>query len=232
VLRLPRGLRIDAGPETWTLEPTTLERGSWATLTPAGEVPLRDPAATLARLLATLHLPPPGRIELLGHDTARLEYGELRRLRAHVGFVHRQGGLLSARTVRENVTLPVSVHGPPDRRPEAVVVEDTLTGFDLLDVADLRPHEVDGAVRWRACLARAVVRSPDWLVLEGLGDWELERGRGVAWSRLAERHEAGRGATVVCLRHRHGGFESWFEELGGRVERYTKVGHVPGSPAS
>ena len=222
VLRLPHGLDVPAGRETWRVEPLTVARGEWVALVPVGEVPLLDPAASLARLLSTLHLAPGGRMELLGHDPGRVDYGVVRRLRARLGFVHRQGGLLSARALRENVGLPVSVHGSPDDRPEAAVVLEVLAAFELLRIADLRPHQVDGAIRWRACLARAMVRSPDWLVLEGLGDWELERGRGVAWSRLVDRREAGTGATAVCLRQRHAGFEAWFEEHGGRVVGYAR----------
>lgn len=222
VVALPDGLEIDTGGEAWFVDPIRLVSGEWLTLAPAGDAPLRDPGAHLARQLATLQPPPPGRLRLLGHDPARLDYPQLRRLRAHVGFVHRRGGLLSARSLRENVALPVSVHGPPDERDEETVVDDTLAELDLHRVADLRPHAVDDVIRWRACVARAVVRSPYWLVLEGMGDWELERGRGVAWTSLRRRRDTHVGALVVCLRQVQPAFEAWFEAEGGQVVHYEK----------
>ena len=233
VLALPDGLEVETGEETWSVEPVRLETGDWLALAPAGEPPLLDPGARIARMLATLQPVPPGRLRLLGHDPALLDYPQLRRLRAHLGFVHRRGGLLSARSLRENVALPVSVHGRPDHRPEATVVEETLAEFDLCRVADLRPHAVDEAVRWRTCVARAVVRSPFWLVLEGMGDWELERGRGVAWTCLRRRREARTGALVVCLRQGQPGFERWFEDQGGKTMHYEKGRPTPStrSPA-
>jgi predicted ABC-type transport system involved in lysophospholipase L1 biosynthesis ATPase subunit len=220
VLRLTDGLRFAAGPFNWSVEPLRVEAGRWVALTPGREEPVVDPAGALARILSTLSEPERGCVELLGHDVYRMEYLPKQRLRARIGFVQGYGGLLSNRTLRENIALPVSVHaGLPDDEEEARVGA-ALERFALEAVAGLRPHEVDGATRWRTCVARALVLSPDWLVLEGIGDWEMDRGRGVAWINIDDYRSRGDSAAAICLSRQNPAFEAWFLEQGGQVVRF------------
>jgi predicted ABC-type transport system involved in lysophospholipase L1 biosynthesis ATPase subunit len=228
ILRLTDGLWFDAGPVRWSLEPLRVEPGSWVALVPDGEDPVVDPAGPLARILTTLLEPTRGAVELLGHDVARLEYRHKQTLRSRLGFVQGYGGLLSNRTLAENIGLPVSIHSGYTVAEEHQLVEDTLFGFALDTVGDRRPHEVDGATRWRACVARALVLKPEWVVLEGIGDWEMDRGRGVAWTRFREFQRRGQSAAAICLSRQNPAFEAWFEEHGGTVVRYVALEHASG----
>jgi len=130
--------------------------------------------------------------------------------------------LLSARTIRENVALPVAIHGKLSAEAEARHVSSILQEFGLGSVADKRPHDMDGATRWRACLARSVILEPQWLVLEGLGNWEMDGGRGTGWSRLMARLQNGMTACVICLPRENPGFEGWFADHGGQIVRYNR----------
>jgi peptide/nickel transport system ATP-binding protein len=223
VLRLTDGLHFRAGPFTWGVEPLRVEAGRWVALVPGREEPVVDPAGMLARILATLSEPERGCVELLGQDVYRLEYMPKQSLRARIGFVQGYGGLLSNRTLRENIALPLSVHGGLDHDEEEARIEDTVRRFALGAVAGVRPHEVDGATRWRACVARALVLSPGWLVLEGIGDWEMDRGRGVAWTNIDDYRRRGDSAAAICLSRQNPEFEAWFREQGGQVVRYERV---------
>lgn len=223
VLRVPDGLRFSAGSEEWVLPPFSVARSEWVALAPAGAEPVADPSGTLSWILATMEEPLRGVVELLGHEVYALEYVARQRLRARIGYVHGYGGLLSNRTVRENIALPVSVHGRPRGIDEVESVEAALRDFGLETSAALRPHEMDGATRWRACLARALVLKPDWLVLEGLGNWQMDRGRGIGWRRLAEQHRSGTLATAICLPRQNPEFEAWFEEQGGAIVRFERI---------
>lgn len=220
ILRLTDGLWFGAGPVRWSLDPLRVAAGGWVALVPGGEEPVVDPAGPLARILATLMDPIRGTVELLGREVSKIEYRDKQMLRARLGFVQGYGGLLSNRTLRENIALPVSIHGGYSVAQEEQLVDDTLFGFALESVGDLRPHEVDGATRWRACMARALVLSPDWVVLEGIGDWEVDRGRGVAWTRFLEFQGRGKSAAAICLSRQNPAFEAWFEEHGGEVVHY------------
>ncbi len=222
VVQLVDGLRFTAGPDVWQLDPVRVEEGNWFAFVPAGADPVVDPSIFLARILATLAAPDRGVVELLGENVYQLDYGKRQRLRARIGFVHGYGGLLFNRTVRENIALPVSVHSRLSSAEEEQVVNRVLGDFSLEPVADLLPHEMDGATRWRVCLARSLVLRPSWLVLEGLGNWEMDRGRGVGWTRLRERQHGGQIATVICLSRNNPGFEAWFKEHDGVVVPYSR----------
>jgi len=222
-LVLSDGLWFRAGPETWALEPLSVMAGEWSALVPDGAEPVVDPSVPLARVLCSLSDPLRGTVEIIGRDVSRMDYGERQRLRARLGFVQGYGGLLSNRTLRENVSLPVSVHGGLSFGDEVHLVDSAVRSFALDRVAHLRPHEVDGSTRWRACVARSLVLSPLWLVLEGIGDWEMDRGRGVTWTRLGRFLRRGGAAAAVCLSRQNPEFEAWFEEGGGVVARYARL---------
>lgn len=223
VLELPVGLELEAEGRRWTLPPLSLEAGRSVLFTPVEEVGPWTGPRPLARVLATLEAPARGSVRLLGAEVYRLEYEALQRLRPRLGFVPSDGGLLSNQTVRDNVALPLSVHGGLEPTEERARVAGQLEDFALGPVAALRPHALDGPTRWRACLARALLLEPAWLVLEGLGDWEAERGAGVAWSRLARRLSDGRLSAAVCLPRRHEAFEAWFARGLGAVVHYHRL---------
>lgn len=222
VLHLADGLRFESGPDTWSLEPITLDPGDWFALVPAGLEPVVDPAGPLSRIVATLLEPNVGTVELFGKNVYRIEYGERQRLRARLGFVHGYGGLLSNRNIRENISLPAAVHGGMSEEEETATVSNSLMTFGLTEVQGMRPHEVDGATRWAVCLARALVLKPAFLVLEGIGSWEMDRGRSTSWKSLMDCRDTDM-ATLICLPRQNPGFQSWFEELGGKTVNYRRV---------
>lgn len=223
VLRIIDGLRFLAGESVWELEPVKMTANSWTAFVPQADEITADPSHALAWTLAAMAEPIVGAVELFDQDVYRMTYSERQRLRGKLGFVHSYGGLISNRNLWDNIALPVSVHGRLTASKEAQLVGKILADFSLQQVAGLRPHEMDGATRWRACLARAVVLRPKWLVLEGHGNWEMDRGRGIGWNHLVQRHCRGEGATAICLPRRSPGFESWFLEQGGKIVQYHRL---------
>jgi predicted ABC-type transport system involved in lysophospholipase L1 biosynthesis ATPase subunit len=224
IARLTDGVWFQAGPGTWAVPSIRLGAGEWAALIPAGDAdPVVDPAGPLARVLATLLPPVRGTMELLERNVYEIHYLALQRLRARLGFVQGYGGLLSNRTLKENIALPLSVHGGRTFEQEVEIIERTLDSYALRPIADMKPSDVDGATRWRACVARALVLEPSWVVLEGIGDWEMDRGRGVSWSRLREYRERGSSAAVICLSRQNPAFEAWFRGEGGIAVRVQPV---------
>lgn len=223
VLRLTDGIWFGAGPHTWRIDPIRIHAGKWVALVPAGRDPVVDPAGAMARILASLMEPKRGTVEILGQDVYRMAYRDVQRLRAKIGFVQGYGGLLSNRTIGENVALPLSVHGKMSVEEETRRVDEFLAVFALDQVSGLRPHDMDGATRWRACLARSLILSPEWVVMEGIGDWEMDRGRGVAWGRFGEYRARGRSSGAICLSRKNPEFEAWFEGEGGTIVEYRSL---------
>jgi ABC-type ATPase involved in cell division len=222
ILKLTDGLWFTAGPDLWVVPSLKVASGSWIALVPDDLEPTVDPSGPLAWTLATMQEPVRGTVELFGNNVYGLDYNTRQRIRARIGFVHGYGGLLSDSTVRENIALPVSVHRRLSAAEEAGLVQKMLRRLALEKVADLRPHEMDGSTRWRACLARALVLDPQWVILEGIGNWEMDRGRGTDWQCILETQRKGASAIVICLARQNPEFEAWFEEHDGRIVRFEK----------
>ena len=227
VLRLTDGILFEAGPYSWRVEPLRIRLGEWVAFVPRGPDPVVDPAGPLARILASLMRPSRGTVEIDEKDVYRLAYRDVQRLRADLGFVQGYGGLLSNRTIRDIVALPLSVHGKLSMAEETRRVVDFLEVFALDQVGDLKPHDVDGATRWRACLARSLILSPRWVVMEGIGDWEMDRGRGVAWGRFREYRARKSSSGAICLSRKNPEFEAWFQSEGGIVVEYLTRARAP-----
>jgi ABC-type ATPase involved in cell division len=223
ILYLSDGVVFDAEPDRWILPPLSARVAEWTAFVPDGPEPSVDPSVPLSRIFVTMASPELGTVELFGKNVYRLSYGDRLRMRSRIGFVHGYGGLLSNRTVLENIALPVSVHGGLTAEEENDLVQYTLRTFGLEKTADQKPHEVDGGTRWNVCLARALVLRPDWLVMEGIGNWEMDRGQSTAWKALMDRRHTSSMATAICLPRQNPGFETWFEKHGGRIVRYRRI---------
>jgi len=221
ILRLTDGLSFTSANVEYSVAPIRCHAGDWVAFVPAGPDPVTDPSGTLARTLMTLSAPTQGTVEIFGIDGYQIPYREVQRLRSRIGFVQGFGGLLSNRTIRENVALPAAVHGKIGVKEENRMVDDVLSRFRLRSVQDLHPHLVDGYTRWRACLSRALILLPGYVVLEGIGDWEMDSGKGVAWAGIQAYHRRGDNVICVCASRRNSGFENWFVENGGILVEYV-----------
>jgi hypothetical protein len=62
--------------------------------------------------------------------------------------------------------------------------------------------------------------------MEGIGNWEMDRGRSTAWKALMDRRHTSGMAVAVCLPRQNPGFETWFEKHGGTIVRYGRI-HKP-----
>ena len=213
VVRADERLEVGAESSSWWLPPLRCAAGEWLVFVPDQDSD-DDVAAAMARVLTTLVPPRRGRLEVLGFDPARLSYGELQQLRRRLALVQGNGGLLSNRTLGENVVLPLAVRPGRPGVDTAAALTVVLEQLGLAGVAHLRPHQVDRATAFRARVARALIVQPAWVVVEGTGDWEPSGSR--AWSLLAAA-VAGGAAAAVCLSRPAAEFVAWLEERGART---------------
>jgi D-methionine transport system ATP-binding protein len=86
-------------------------------------------------------------------------------LRRRIGMIFQHFNLLAAKTVRENVALPLRVAG---WRPAAIHarVEELLALVGLADKADVYPAKLSGGQRQRVGIARALVHGPEVLLCD------------------------------------------------------------------
>jgi D-methionine transport system ATP-binding protein len=121
--------------------------------------------STLIRCLNGLAKPDRGRIEILGQDIVPLNERALQQVRARIGMVFQHFNLLSAKTVEQNVALPLKIAGISGPEREARVRE-LLELVGLSDKAQVYPAKLSGGQKQRVGIARALAAHPALLLCD------------------------------------------------------------------
>lgn len=124
--------------------------------------------STLIRCINGLEKPDAGSIEVLDNDDVLrdivpLDESELQKVRRRIGMIFQHFNLLSAKTVADNVALPLKIAGKGRAERKARVEE--LLGLVGLDAkADAYPAQLSGGQKQRVGIARALAASPALLL--------------------------------------------------------------------
>lgn len=156
-----RFTNVVAGPEWGAPLSVDVAEGSFVAIAASA-----GRSAPFFRLALGLLAPERGTVELFGQQPALLGRAALQRLRRDVGSTLLPHGLVSTRTLRENVVASLVHSGVLDLRASMKRADDALAECGALAWADARPAEVPPDVRQRAAVARAVARRPRLLLLE------------------------------------------------------------------
>jgi D-methionine transport system ATP-binding protein len=121
--------------------------------------------STLIRCLNLLERPTTGRITINGSDITQLDKAGLREHRLRTGMIFQHFNLLHARTVADNVAVPLEIAGTPKAlRQERV--EELLWLVGLSDKAQAFPSQLSGGQKQRVGIARALAARPDVLLCD------------------------------------------------------------------
>ncbi|MFD8449112.1 MULTISPECIES: ABC transporter ATP-binding protein [Streptomyces] len=157
--------------------------------------------STLARVAALLHRPDAGALHLDGTPVRHWRHRAPRVLRTAFGVVFQQPRLAAdpRLTLADLVAEPLRATG---RRDEAAGrVAELAAGVGLTaDLLTRRPHEVSDGQLQRACLARALVLRPRWLVCDEMTAM-LDASTTAALVRVVEDYRAGTGAGLLAVGH-------------------------------
>ena len=130
---------------------------------------------TLLRLFNGSVRPTSGKAVVLGRDVASLSAGELRRLRARVGFVHQDLSLVpNARVIRNVLSGKLGQRGLAaslrmmlfPTRAEAVDVHRILERVGVQEKLYERTDRLSGGQRQRVAIARALYQDPAALLAD------------------------------------------------------------------
>jgi D-methionine transport system ATP-binding protein len=121
--------------------------------------------STLLRCLNGLERPDTGHVRIGGEELSGRSERELRTIRQGIGMIFQHFNLLSAKTVLENVALPLKLKGVPStaRRQRAAELLD-LVG--LADKAGAYPARLSGGQKQRVGIARALACDPSLLLCD------------------------------------------------------------------
>lgn len=121
--------------------------------------------STLVRLLNGLERPTSGRVLIDGTDVAALDPAGLRALRRRVSMIFQNFGLLSSRTVFDNVALPLRIAGA-SKAEIAAKVPALLARVGLSDHGGKYPAQLSGGQKQRVGIARALATDPEILLCD------------------------------------------------------------------
>ena len=155
--------------------------------------------STLLRTLNVLEEVSSGQVLVNGVDVGTLDEDGLVALRQRIGMIFQHFNLLSAKTVRENISLPLRVAGVAPERIRARV-DALLELVGLADKADVYPAKLSGGQKQRVGIARALVHEPEILLCdEATSALDPETTQSIL--ALLRQVSQAMGLTVVLITH-------------------------------
>jgi peptide/nickel transport system ATP-binding protein len=153
--------------------------------------------STLARVLALLHAPWAGAVSIDGERARGVRYRAPRELRTAIGVVFQNPRLAAdpRLTLRETVAEPLLATG----RGRDPAREDELHDRVGLtpELLERRPHEVSDGQLQRACLARALVLNPRYLICDEMTAMLDASTTAALVGVIADRAREGTGVLAV-----------------------------------
>lgn len=182
---------VGAAGTVQALAPITLKIGRGAFVAIIGRSGCGK--STLLRLIAGLESPDRGTILVRGQAPKIFRAG------GELGIVFQDPALLSWRSVRRNIALPLQVLGQSVRAHEKRIA-DLIELVGLSGYAKALPGQLSGGMRQRVAIARALVTEPSVLLLDepfGALDQILRRSMNLELQRIW----TARQATALMVTH-------------------------------
>ncbi|MER7906547.1 ATP-binding cassette domain-containing protein [Streptomyces sp. NPDC095614] len=157
--------------------------------------------STLARAAALLHRPDAGTLLLDGDPVRRWRHRAPCAQRTAIGVVFQQPRLSADPRLRltDLIAEPLRATGRRDEVRERVAELAPSVGLTP-DLLDRRPHEVSDGQLQRACLARALLLRPRWLICDEMTAM-LDASTTAALVAAVEEYRSATGAGLLAVGH-------------------------------
>lgn len=121
---------------------------------------------TLLNCIATMLKPSSGKVILRGQNISDFRGGALADYRGkEIGYLFQEFELLDNLTARENIALPLLLHGVTAREADRDIDALAVT-LDITDVLDKFPGQMSGGQKQRVAAARALISDPAILLAD------------------------------------------------------------------
>lgn len=118
---------------------------------------------TLLNVLSTIDSPTSGEIKISGVSLQKLgNAGAADFRKDHLGFIFQECFLLDSLTIKENISIPLTLKKLPPKKIESMV-QNSAERFGIASQLYKYPSELSGGQRQRASAARAIVKQPSIL---------------------------------------------------------------------
>ncbi len=196
--------------------------------------------STLIRCVNLLERPTSGTVRVAGTDltalagSSRRANAALRAARSQIGMVFQHFNLLSARTVQDNVELPLEILGVSGRERSRKALE-LLDLVGLADKAKAYPAQLSGGQKQRVGIARALAGDPKVLLSdEATSALDPETTRSIL--QLLRDLNQQLGLTVLLITHEMDVVKAVCDSAalmkGGRIVESGTVAELLATPGS
>lgn len=155
--------------------------------------------STLIRCINGLEKPNSGSIRIEGREISHLTESQLQPMRRRVGMVFQHFNLLSAKTIADNIALPLKIAGQnPQQRKKRVA--ELLELVNLADKAKYYPSQLSGGQKQRIGIARSLAAKPA-LLLSDEATSALDPETTLSILELLKNINQQLGLTILLITH-------------------------------
>ncbi|MBA2432496.1 MAG: ATP-binding cassette domain-containing protein [Chthoniobacterales bacterium] len=122
--------------------------------------------STILRLVLGILQPTAGSIFFQQYEITRLKRRKLQQVRTQIGMVYQYSALLSSRSVRDNIALPLEELTTKTRAEIDRIVDEKLEMVGMLATKHQMPSELSGGMKKRISFARALVMDPELILFD------------------------------------------------------------------